>query len=172
MEGINFHNIANINCSKKEIKDDDEKVFIYSNDDDSDNIPPRNQNRNKFNDSFYNMLEKLNKLSRNAPDILKNKKFSNKILLEKYSNIQAFKNSEDLNRLKFKSSNEIQQISSNNISNVILMNSNRNNSNNILNNDLNIINNSRSSNSSGRNRSFTENKRKRQNSINGRKKMI
>ena len=174
MEPINFHNIANITCSKKEIKEDDDKIFIYSNDDESDNIPQK-QNKNQFNDVFERMRVKLQQLSENASDIIKNKKFSNKTLLEKYSNIQAYKTEDDWKKKKFRSINELGQINNNNgINNITLMNINKNDNKNINNvlssNDLNIINSSKSSNSSFKNSSsLTEKKRKRQNSINSNK---
>ena len=34
MEKINFDTIANINCSKKENKEEEEKIFLYSDDSD------------------------------------------------------------------------------------------------------------------------------------------
>ena len=46
MEKINFGAIANINCSKKESIEEEEKIFLYS--DDSDKMQPNNQNKNPW----------------------------------------------------------------------------------------------------------------------------
>ena len=93
MELINFNTIANISCSKKENKEDEDKIFLYS--DDSDKLPVNNKIKNQFSDNISKMNEKLKILSLNASNIIQEKKFSNKNLLQKYSNIQVFKSKED-----------------------------------------------------------------------------
>ena len=156
MDSINFHNIANINCSKKETKDEDDKIFIYTNDKLNVNFSKINKNKNQLNEAFKKMMGKIGQFSYNASDIIKNKQFSHKKLLQKYSNIQAFKDEDDLKNINFKS---IKLFNSNDINNIIL-----NNHDDIVdNNDLNQ--NSRSSNGS-KNKSFTEKKRKNQNDVN------
>ena len=167
MELINFNTIANISCSKKENKEDEDKIFLYS--DDSDKLPVNNKIKNQFSDNISKMNEKLKILSLNASNIIQEKKFSNKNLLQKYSNIQVFKSKEDFDKISFKSNHNFTDIY-NNINNCnILINYKTNNFNKInnlsLNNDSNI-NYSKSSNNSGNNRSFTEKKRKRGNNIN------
>ena len=165
MELINFNTIANINCSKKENKEDEDKIFLYS--DDSDKILINNQIKNQFRDNFSKMSEKLKILSLNVSNIIQEKKFSHKILLQKYTNLQVFKTKEDFDNILFKSNHDISDINNNNINNSnISKNHNTNNINNLLlNNELNIMN-SKSSNNSGNNRSFIEKKRKRGNNIN------
>ena len=170
MELINFNTIANINCSKKENKEDEDKIFLYS--DDSDKILINNQIKNQFRDNFSKMSEKLKILSLNVSNIIQEKKFSHKILLQKYTNLQVFKTKEDFDNILFKSNHDISDINNNNINNNsnISKNHNTNNINKInnllLNNELNIMN-SKSSNNSGNNRSFIEKKRKRGNNNNG-----
>ena len=168
MDLINFNTIASINCSKKENKEEEEKIFLYS--DDSDKIPPNNPNKNEFRDAFSKMKEKLQKLSINANDIIHEKQFSHKIFLEKYTNIQAFKNEQDFNKIQFKSSRDFDNLLKINISNnnINLINSD-NNINNIFKNSDSFKINSKGSNSSGRNKSFTEKKRRRENGINDNK---
>ena len=161
MELINFNTIANISCSKKENKEDEDKIFLYS--DDSDKLPVNNKIKNQFSDNISKMNEKLKILSLNASNIIQEKKFSNKNLLQKYSNIQVFKTKEDYDKISFKSNHNFTDIY-NNINNCnILINYKTNNFNKInnlsLNNDSNI-NYSKSSNNSGNNRSFTEKKGK------------
>ena len=162
MELINFNTIANINCSKKENKEDEDKIFLYS--DDSDKILINNQIKNQFRDNFSKMSEKLKILSLNVSNIIQEKKFSHKILLQKYTNLQVFKTKEDFDNILFKSNHDISDINNNNINNSnISKNHNTNNINKInnllLNNELNIMN-SKSSNNSGNNRSFIEKKKK------------
>ena len=168
MELINFNTIANINCSKKEIKEEEEKIFLYS--DDSDKTPPKNQSKHQFREAFSKMNEKLQKLSINAINIINEKKFSYKILLEKYTNIQAFKKDEDFKKIQFNSSHDFNKIFNDNIDNNInlinLNNNNHNNINNIFKNSDSFKINSKNSNSSGKSQKFTEKKKKRGNSIN------
>ena len=165
MELINFNTIANISCSKKENKEDEDKIFLYS--DDSDKLPVNNKIKNQFSDNISKMNEKLKILSLNASNIIQEKKFSNKNLLQKYSNIQVFKTKEDLDKIKFKSNHDFADIYNNNNSNILINNTNNLNEMNhlSLNNDSNIIY-SKSSNNSENKRSLTEKKRKRGNNIN------
>lgn len=109
MDSINFHNIANINCSKKETKDDDDKIFIYTNDKLNVNFSKINKNKNQLNEAFKKMMGKIGQFSYNVSDIIKNKQFSHKKLLQKYSNIQAFKDEDDLKNINFKSINDLNQ---------------------------------------------------------------
>ena len=168
MEKINFGAIANINCSKKESIEEEEKIFLYS--DDSDKMQPNNQNKNHFRDVFSKMNEKLRKLSINASDIIKENQFSHKTLLKEYSNIQAFKSEQEFNKMKFQSSRDLDNLIKDNINiNINYINSNSNNFNNLNNlykNSDSFKINSRSSHSSGKDKSFTEKKRKRVNNIN------
>ena len=115
MELINFNTIANINCSKKENKEDEDKIFLYS--DDSDKILINNQIKNQFRDNFSKMSEKLKILSLNVSNIIQEKKFSHKILLQKYTNLQVFKTKEDFDNILFKSNHDISDINNNNINN-------------------------------------------------------
>ena len=172
MEKINFDTIANINCSKKENKEEEEKIFLYS--DDSDKILLNNQIKNQFRDAFSKMNENLKKLSLNASDIIKEKQFSHKTLVKEYTNIQAFKTEQDFNKMKFKSSRDFDNLFKDNINiNINFINSNSNNYNNLGNiykNSDSFKINSKSSNSSGKDKSFKEKKRKRVNSINNENK--
>ena len=172
MEKINFDTIANINCSKKENKEEEEKIFLYS--DDSDKILFNNQIKNQFRDAFSKMNENLKKLSLNASDIIKEKQFSHKTLVKEYTNIQAFKTEQDFNKMKFKSSSDFDNLFKDNINiNINFINSNSNNYNNLNNiykNSDSFKINSKSSNSSGKDKSFKEKKRKRVNSNNNESK--
>ena len=172
-EGINFDNITNLNCSLKESGDDDEKILLYS--DDNDKNPPKIQTKIQFNDVFKTMVKNLNILSLNASNIIQEKKFSCKKLFNNFQTIRANKIDENIKKKKFISINDKSQFNNHidNNNNNNLMNLSKSNSNSMSNifsnidiNSINSLNYSKSSNNSEKIRNLTENKRKRQNSHN------
>ncbi len=172
MDAINFNNIINLNCSLKESTEESEKVFLYS--DDNDKAQPKYPIKVQFSDVFKTMLKNLNTLTLNAPNIIKEKKFSCKKLFNNYSNITAYKINENLNKKKFasiKNNFQFNKNSDNNNNSKILNLSNSNSLNNIFSYmdiySMSSLNNSKNSNNSEKIRNLTENKRKRQNSHNG-----
>ena len=172
--GINFDNITNLNCSLKESGDDDEKILLYS--DDNDKNPPKIQTKIQFNDVFKTMVKNLNILSLNASNIIQEKKFSCKKLFNNFQTIRANKIDENIKKKKFISINDKSQFNNhidnnnnNNLKNLSKSNSFNSMSNIFSNIDINSINSlnySKSSNNSEKIRNLTENKRKRQNSHN------
>ena len=171
--GINFDNITNLNCSLKESGDDDEKILLYS--DDNDKNPPKIQTKIQFNDVFKTMVKNLNILSLNASNIIQEKKFSCKKLFNNFQTIRANKIDENIKKKKFISINDKSQFNNHidNNNNNNLMNLSKSNSNSMSNifsnidiNSINSLNYSKSSNNSEKIRNLTENKRKRQNSHN------
>ena len=129
MEGINFDHITNLNCSLKESGDDDEKIYIYS--DDNDKNVPKNQTKNSFNDVFKKMVKNLNILSLNATNIIKEKKFSCKKLFNNFQSIKANKIDENIKKGKFGSIKDKSQFSKKFDNNNII-----NNNNNTFKNDI------------------------------------
>ena len=105
MDAINFNHITNLNYSKSDNTEDNEKILIYS--DDNKQIYARNYN--KFNDIFQTMEGKLIISLNNASKIMNEKKFSCKTLFKNYSNIQLF------NPKEFKPITNIQQLSNINL---------------------------------------------------------
>ena len=173
MEGINFDNIANLNCSLKESAEDDEKILLYSDDNDKN---PKFQTKIQFNDVFKKMVKNLNILSLNTSKIIQEKNFSFKKLFNNFQSIRENKINENIKKNKFLSIKEKSQFYKNfdnNNNNNNLMNLSKSNSNSMSNifsyvdiNSINSLNHSKSSNNSEKIRNLTENKRKRQNSHN------
>ena len=172
MDSINFDSIASLNCSLKETADEDEKILLYSDDNEKAalKLPPKIQ----FNDVLKKMVKSLNILSLNVPTILKEKKFSCKTLFHNFKSIRANIIDENIKKLKFVSIKDKSQLNKNpENNNNNLLNLNKGNSNSMSNifsyNDissLNSLNYSKGSNNSESIRNLTEHKRKRQNSHN------
>ena len=172
MDSINFDSIASLNCSLKETADEDEKILLYSDDNEKAalKLPPKIQ----FNDVLKTMVKSLNILSLNVPNILKEKKFSCKNLFHNFKSIKANKIDENIKKLKFVSIKDKSHLNKNpEINNNNLLNLNKVNSHSMSNifsyNDIssmNSLNYSKGSNNSENIRNLTEHKRKRQNSHN------
>ena len=172
MDSINFDSIASLNCSLKETADEDEKVLLYSDDNEKAalKLPPKIQ----FNDVLKTMVKSLNILSLNVPNILKEKKFSCKNLFHNFKSIKANKIDENIKKLKFVSIKDKSHLNKNpETNNNNLLNLNKGNSHSMSNifsyNDIssmNSLNYSKGSNNSENIRNLTEHKRKRQNSHN------
>ena len=172
MDSINFDSIASLNCSLKETADEDEKILLYSDDNEKAalKLPPKIQ----FNDVLKTMVKSLNILSLNVPNILKEKKFSCKNLFHNFKSIKANKIDENIKKLKFVSIKDKSHLNKNpEINNNNLLNLNKGNSHSMSNifsyNDIssmNSLNYSKGSNNSENIRNLTEHKRKRQNSHN------
>ena len=172
MDSINFDSIASLNCSLKETADEDEKILLYSDDNEKAalKLPPKIQ----FNDVLKTMVKSLNILSLNVPNILKEKKFSCKNLFHNFKSIKANKIDENIKKLKFVSIKDKSHLNKNpETNNNNLLNLNKGNSHSMSNifsyNDIssmNSLNYSKGSNNSENIRNLTEHKRKRQNSHN------
>ena len=172
MDSINFDSIASLNCSLKETADEDEKILLYSDDNEKAalKLPPKIQ----FNDVLKTMVKSLNILSLNVPNILKEKKFSCKNLFHNFKSIKANKIDENIKKLKFVSIKDKSHLNKNpETNNNNLLNLNKVNSHSMSNifsyNDIssmNSLNYSKGSNNSENIRNLTEHKRKRQNSHN------
>lgn len=172
MDSINFDSIASLNCSLKETADEDEKILLYSDDNEKAalKLPPKIQ----FNDVLKTMVKSLNILSLNVPNILKEKKFSCKNLFHNFKSIKANKIDENIKKLKFVSIKDKSHLNKNpETNNNNLLNLNKGNSHSMSNifsyNDIssmNSLNYSKGSNNSENIRNLTEHKRKRQNSNN------
>jgi hypothetical protein len=172
MDSINFDSIASLNCSLKETADEDEKILLYSDDNEKAalKLPPKIQ----FNDVFKTMVKSLNILSLNVPNILKEKKFSCKNLFHNFKSIKANKIDENIKKLKFVSIKDKSHLNKNpETNNNNLLNLNKGNSHSMSNifsysdiSSMNSLNYSKGSNNSENIRNLTEHKRKRQNSHN------
>ena len=172
MDSINFDSIASLNCSLKQTADEDEKILLYSDDNEKAalKLPPKIQ----FNDVLKTMVKSLNILSLNVPNILKEKKFSCKNLFHNFKSIKANKIDENIKKLKFVSIKDKSHLNKNpETNNNNLLNLNKVNSHSMSNifsyNDIssmNSLNYSKGSNNSENIRNLTEHKRKRQNSHN------
>ena len=172
MDSINFDSIASLNCSLKETADEDEKILLYSDDNEKAalKLPPKIQ----FNDVLKTMVKSLNILSLNVPNILKEKKFSCKNLFHNFKSIKANKIDENIKKLKFVSIKDKSHLNKNpETNNNNLLNLNKGNSHSMSNifsysdiSSMNSLNYSKGSNNSENIRNLTEHKRKRQNSHN------